>query len=36
LETIKGAGHNDLSIVGGEKYFDSLAEFVRGAVRRER
>jgi fermentation-respiration switch protein FrsA (DUF1100 family) len=30
---IEGAGHNDLSIVGGGKYIDSLADFVRGALR---
>lgn len=33
LEIIGGAGHNDLSIVGGEKYIDSLADFIRGSVR---
>jgi fermentation-respiration switch protein FrsA (DUF1100 family) len=33
LKIIKGAGHNDLSNVGGEKYIDSLADFVRGSVR---
>ena len=33
LLIVEGAGHNDLSIVGGEKYIDSLAEFVRHSVR---
>jgi hypothetical protein len=33
LKIIEGAGHNDLSNVGGEKYIDSLADFVRGSVR---
>lgn len=32
LLIIEGAGHNDLSNVGGEKYIDTLAEFVRGSV----
>ncbi|HLM57911.1 MAG TPA: alpha/beta hydrolase [Pyrinomonadaceae bacterium] len=32
LQIIEGAGHNDLSNVGGEKYIDSLAEFVRQSV----
>ena len=35
LLIIKGAGHNDLSIVGGEKYIDTLAEFVRLSLRPE-
>src|SRR5215208_260473 len=30
LIIIEGAGHNDLSNVGGEKYIDTLSEFVRG------
>jgi len=29
---IEGAGHNDLSIIGGEGYIDSLADFIRGSV----
>ena len=33
LLIVEGAGHNDLSFVGGEKYIDSLAEFIRGWVR---
>ena len=33
LKIIEGAGHNDLSNVGGGKYIDSLADFVRGSVR---
>jgi fermentation-respiration switch protein FrsA (DUF1100 family) len=33
---IKGAGHNDLSIVGGEQYIDSLAEFVRSSIHPEK
>jgi fermentation-respiration switch protein FrsA (DUF1100 family) len=33
LKIIKGAGHNDLSNVGGEKYIDALADFVRGSLR---
>jgi fermentation-respiration switch protein FrsA (DUF1100 family) len=36
LVIIEGAGHNDLSIVGGEKYIDTLAEFVRTSLRPER
>ncbi|MFL6336687.1 MAG: alpha/beta hydrolase [Pyrinomonadaceae bacterium] len=36
LVIMKGAGHNDLSIVGGEKYIDTLAEFVRQSRRPER
>jgi uncharacterized protein len=35
LEIIEGAGHNDLSIVGGERYIDSLAEFIRRSVHSE-
>lgn len=35
LKIIKGAGHNDLSIVGGDKYIDALAEFIRGSLRPE-
>lgn len=34
LKIVKGAGHNDLSIVGGEQYIDTLAEFVRGSFRK--
>ncbi len=33
LLIIDGAGHNDLSIVGGERYIDSLADFIRDSVR---
>lgn len=36
LIVIEGAGHNDLSNVGGEKYIDTLAEFVRGSIHSER
>jgi len=36
LLIIEGAGHNDLSNVGGEKYIDSLAEFVRGSIHPQR
>jgi fermentation-respiration switch protein FrsA (DUF1100 family) len=32
LKIIESAGHNDLSIVGGEKYIDSLADFMRGVA----
>ena len=35
LIIIERAGHNDLSNVGGEKYIDSLAEFVRTSLRPE-
>jgi fermentation-respiration switch protein FrsA (DUF1100 family) len=35
LIIIEGAGHNDLSNVGGEKYIDTLAEFVRLSLRPE-
>ena len=33
LKIIEGAGHNDLSAVGGGKYLDSLADFVRTAIK---
>jgi fermentation-respiration switch protein FrsA (DUF1100 family) len=33
FQLIERAGHNDLSNVGGGKYIDSLADFVRGALR---
>ncbi len=33
LVVVEGAGHNDLSIVGGGKYIDTLAEFVRASLR---
>lgn len=36
LKIIEGAGHNDLSNVGGGKYIDSLADFARGSVNAER
>ena len=36
LKIVEGAGHNDLSIVGGGQYIDTLAEFVRGSLRPER
>ena len=36
LRVIEGAGHNDLSIVGGEQYIDSLAQFIRDSVRPEK
>lgn len=36
LIVIEGAGHNDLSNVGGEKYIDTLAEFIRGSIHSER
>ena len=36
LQVIEGAGHNDLSIVGGEQYIDSLAQFIRESVRPEK
>jgi hypothetical protein len=34
LKVVKGAGHNDLSIVGGRQYIDTLAEFIRGSFRK--
>ncbi|HEX8503553.1 MAG TPA: alpha/beta hydrolase [Pyrinomonadaceae bacterium] len=34
LRIIEGAGHNDLSNVGGGQYIDSLADFIRDSVRR--
>ena len=34
LKIVEGAGHNDLSIVGGGRYLDSLADFARGSLRR--
>jgi fermentation-respiration switch protein FrsA (DUF1100 family) len=33
LVVVEGAGHNDLSIVGGGKYIDTLAEFMRTSLR---
>ncbi|HEX8284407.1 MAG TPA: alpha/beta hydrolase [Pyrinomonadaceae bacterium] len=36
LLVVEGAGHNDLSIVGGEKYIDTLAQFIRESVRPEK
>jgi fermentation-respiration switch protein FrsA (DUF1100 family) len=36
LIIVKGAGHNDLSNVGGEKYIDTLAEFARGSIHPQR
>jgi fermentation-respiration switch protein FrsA (DUF1100 family) len=36
LQIIEGAGHNDLSIVGGEQYIDSLAQFIRESIRPEK
>jgi uncharacterized protein len=36
LIIIEGAAHNDLSNVGGEKYIDTLAEFVRLSLKSER
>ena len=36
LLIVEGAHHNDLSIVGGGKYIDTLAEFVRGSIHPER
>jgi fermentation-respiration switch protein FrsA (DUF1100 family) len=36
LHLVEGAGHNDLSNVGGEQYIDSLAQFVRDSVNREK
>jgi fermentation-respiration switch protein FrsA (DUF1100 family) len=36
LIIIEGAGHNDLSIVGGEKYIGTLAEFIRLSLRPEK
>jgi fermentation-respiration switch protein FrsA (DUF1100 family) len=35
LVVVEGADHNDLSIVGGEKYIDTLSEFVRASLRPE-
>ncbi|MCA1621846.1 MAG: alpha/beta hydrolase [Acidobacteria bacterium] len=32
LVIVEGAGHNDLSIVGGEKYIDTLAQFIRDSA----
>lgn len=29
---VKGAGHNDLSIVGGQNYIDSLADFINASI----
>ena len=36
LIIIEGAAHNDLSNVGGEKYIDTLAEFIRLSLKPER
>jgi hypothetical protein len=35
LLIVEGAGHNDLSVVGGGKYIDTLAQFIRDTVRPE-
>jgi len=32
LQIVPGAGHNDLTAVGGEKYLDALADFVNDAT----
>jgi len=34
LEVIRGAGHNDTYVVGGQAYFEILARFVREATAR--
>jgi hypothetical protein len=36
LLVVEGAGHNDLSNVGGEQYIDSLAQFIRDSVNSEK
>jgi hypothetical protein len=36
LLIVEGAGHNDLSIVGGDSYLGSLADFIAGATRPSR
>jgi hypothetical protein len=36
LLLVEGAHHNDLSNVGGGKYIDTLAEFVRLSLRPEK
>jgi fermentation-respiration switch protein FrsA (DUF1100 family) len=36
LLIVEGARHNDLSNVGGEKYIDTLAEFIRLSLRPEK
>ena len=36
LHIVEGAGHNDLSNVGGEQYIDSLAQFIRHSVSPEK
>ena len=36
LTVVEGAGHNDLSNVGGEQYIDSLAQFIRDSVPAEK
>lgn len=33
---INGAGHNDLSIIGGKQYIDSLADFINGSLHFQR
>ncbi|MDQ3803798.1 MAG: alpha/beta hydrolase [Acidobacteriota bacterium] len=32
LHIVPGAGHNDLTAVGGAKYMDAVADFIRGAL----
>ncbi len=32
LLIVKGAGHNNLSMVGGSSYLDALSEFIEGAI----
>jgi len=34
LLVIPGAGHNDLPVVGGDRYFAALADFIRGSAGR--
>lgn len=33
LHIVNGAGHNDLNLVGGEKYLDALADFINSSIR---
>jgi fermentation-respiration switch protein FrsA (DUF1100 family) len=33
LHLVSGAGHNNLTIVGGEKYLDAVADFIRDSIK---
>jgi fermentation-respiration switch protein FrsA (DUF1100 family) len=33
LHLVRGAGHNNLTVVGGEKYLDALADFINSSIK---